>query len=258
MLRLFICAFAVLLVGCSGDDDPAVDCNSYGLRLEVSAVTDALCGNADGTLTASASGGDGTYEFALNSGDVSTNGQFQGLRAGVYTLSVKDGSMCSVSATVTIGNQDGVNFEDIQLTNAGCDSSNGTISVIATEGTPPYAYALGEENFQGESTFQGLQAGEYLVRLKDAQDCETSQLVKVKSGTSWSTQVEPIIQNNCALASCHGGTQPPDFRNFQNVLSVADRIKELTGNGTMPPNASLSSGSIELIACWVDDGAPDN
>ena len=81
-------------------------------------------------------------------------------------------------------------------------------------------------------------------------------------GTSFSQTVAPIINLNCAVSGCHvNGQQQPTLESYAQISSNANKIKERTSNGTMPPSSSglsLSPEEIEAIACWVDSGAPDN
>jgi hypothetical protein len=94
--------------------------------------------------------------------------------------------------------------------------------------------------------------------VKDASGCEIEQTVRITSGIGYAASIAPIIQNNCAVSGCHSGTQAPDFRVFKNIQDNAAQIKVLTGNKTMPQNGTLSQSQIDMIACWVDDGAPAN
>jgi hypothetical protein len=68
------------------------------------------------------------------------------------------------------------------------------------------------------------------------------------------TVVSPIIQNNCATAECHAGSQFPDFRNLQEIQQNAQRIRTQVVQRTMPPDRSLTPDEINAIACWVDNG----
>lgn len=81
--------------------------------------------------------------------------------------------------------------------------------------------------------------------------------------TTYSEVVEPIISSNCAIPSCHDGSNSaaPNWTIFDNVQAQAQDIKERTGNRTMPPSSSdkiLTAAQIADIACWVDNGAQDN
>ena len=81
-------------------------------------------------------------------------------------------------------------------------------------------------------------------------------------GTSFAQTIQPIINANCAISGCHvTGQQNPPLTTYEQVAANADRVKARTSNGTMPPTSSglsLTIEDIESIACWVDDGAPNN
>lgn len=74
--------------------------------------------------------------------------------------------------------------------------------------------------------------------------------------TSFSTDVKPIIDNNCV--SCHGGSRFPDVRTYENIKANATRIKNEIVNRRMPQGGSLTNAEIEIIRSWVDGGALNN
>jgi len=254
---IFPVVFLVLSACQNQGDEPAIDCSSYDLTIRLITVEDANCGLEDGEIIVAADGGDGDYTYEINTGDVSQNGTFN-VRSGNYTVSVKDGSSCSANISVRVDNAEGVRISDISQTAAGCDASEGSISITAEEGTPPYNYALNGGEYQSDPIFTSLTAGEYTVNIRDATGCETSDLVYVRNGTSWENEISAIVLANCAIPDCHGGSQLPDFRDFDNVVGNADQIKSRTSDGSMPPNTVLDANVVKAIACWVDDGAPAN
>ncbi len=77
---------------------------------------------------------------------------------------------------------------------------------------------------------------------------------------SYSAQVQPIIQLNCAKSSCHvPGTPNTDLTDFLVVQTWAEEIKSLVSFGTMPPPPDiLTQGEIDLIVKWVNQGALNN
>lgn len=81
---------------------------------------------------------------------------------------------------------------------------------------------------------------------------------------SFSTQVNPIIQQNCAIASCHvAGFPDGDFTQF-------DELKEKVDNGSfknsvidwsvprMPETYKLPESQISTLKCWIEQGAQKN
>lgn len=259
MKKLLVAVLSVWLVaGCQSEsEDPQVDCATSSLNLSVTNITDASCSASDGSLTVSASGGSGDYTYRLNTGQSNSSGTFNNLAAAVYTVTVDDGD-CTVETSATVNNVEGVTIAAISSDESGCGTQAGNIVITADEGVPPYKYALDDGAFQESNSFTALGQGTYTVTVSDSEDCEITQEVNVLSGVSWENEIEPIITTNCALQNCHGGSQSPDFREFANVADNADKIKTRTGNGTMPPGGSLPDDQVEAIACWVDDGAPNN
>jgi Lectin C-type domain/Secretion system C-terminal sorting domain/SprB repeat len=86
------------------NNDYLITCPSgCNLKATVSA-TAASSGNADGTVTISASGGTAPYTYVLN-GTPSVSGVFTGLAAGSYPFTVTDDANCKVNGTITINTQ---------------------------------------------------------------------------------------------------------------------------------------------------------
>lgn len=78
---------------------------------------------------------------------------------------------------------------------------------------------------------------------------------------SFATDIKPIIETSCLInnSQCHGkNLSIPNWANFSEVQAKAALIKTKTGNRSMPKIGSLSQAQIDLIACWVDNGAQNN
>ncbi len=78
---------------------------------------------------------------------------------------------------------------------------------------------------------------------------------------SLATEVMPLLLAECTFSGCHNGDNGSsrDWTNKANVLAKAGAIKARTQNGSMPRSpGALSQNEIDLIACWVDNGALDN
>ena len=234
-----------------------VNCEQDPVVLQVTSVDDADCALMDGGIKVAASGGSGTFRFSLGGNAPQTDSVFEGLAAGIYEVSASDSRGCSSSIQVTVKNRTGLNVS-FQTTAAGCDTSEGSIAVSVVDGTAPFAFRINNGDFSAASTFGALPRGDYTIAVKDATGCTITQKIKVASGVSYTNAVAPIIEKSCAISGCHNGSQFPDFRVFKNIHDNAARIKELTGDGTMPQEGTLTQEQIKTIACWVDDGAPDN
>ena len=74
---------------------------------------------------------------------------------------------------------------------------------------------------------------------------------------SFSSVIQPIIQNNCAISGCHvPGPVRVNFEVVKQINENADEIKSRTQSLDMPRgDGSLSQEEIDQISCWVDSGA---
>lgn len=256
-------AFAItgiyLLIACSGNSpEEIIDCSLSNLTVEVTKVKFEDCGLKNGEITVAATGGTEPYTYSLNDTPPQTSPIFEDLKTGFFDITIEDFHGCSVMTHTLVGSKETL-IGLVEITPSGCDGDNGTITTIANHGTEPYKYQLGENSqYQDSPFFEGLLSGEYSVWIGDANDCLIGVYLYVPSGVSYSEKISPIISSTCSTLDCHGGTQAPDFRIFDNVRNNAAKIKELTQSGVMPKIGSLTAEEINLIACWVDDGAPGN
>lgn len=251
-------ALIFIVYGCTWEQlSPEVDCNLSPIQGQVLNVNNTLCGEDNGSFALSVSGGEGPFTFSTN-GVTNNDGVFEDVAAGTYTVLISDASDCTAQINVSVQNEQGVNFDSLVATEAGCDTSNGTIEVTATGGAAPYQYSLNGGQLQSDNRFTQLGSGSYTVSVTDQTGCETTQEIEVLSGISFSNTISGIIQANCATSGCHNGSIFPDLRNISNIQASASRIRSRTANRSMPPNTSLSQEHIDQIACWVNDGALDN
>jgi len=89
---------------------------------------------------------------------------------------------------------------------------------------------------------------------------------------SFSTDIAPIIENNCAFTGCHGTPENSGFtmNNYSEISSKAQEPVFLAaikheGPNPMPrkqpnkPEANkLPDSTILKLECWIEAGTPDN
>lgn len=86
-------------------------------------------------------------------------------------------------------------------------------------------------------------------------DCNT---VTTKA---FAADISPIIQNTCAISSCHAtgsANGPGALTNYSQIVAAASRIRPAVANGTMPQGSSLTPAQKNSILCWIDSGTPNN
>jgi hypothetical protein len=257
---LFYCLS--LLVGCSSDDDP-VDCEKDGPSINLNQVISAMsCSTSDGGIEVTASGGKEPYTYLLNDQTVEGQGYVHNLSAGVYSISVRDANFCTASLhNITILAAD-FSFTTTFEANTSCLGGNGTVTIDVTSTNPPYSFKEGNGDFTADNFFSGLSTGNHTFSVKDNNDCMVTLSVTIPqgtTGTSWTNDILPIMEKNCAISGCHNGvSRSNNFREYTSAKANAKTIKSKTRDRSMPFDGSLTQNQIDLIACWVDDGAPQN
>jgi hypothetical protein len=265
-----VCVLSFLIYsGCSSSDEPQpVDCNTSDLAIALSTKSDPSgCGNNDGSIAVTASGGLAPYQFKLNSGALGSATAFSNLSAGTFTILVKDKNGCEreLSGVVLTTPAAPAAGTPVLVSQTSCSSPNGSLTLNVSGGTPPYQYKLGDGSFGSSSSFTNLKSGNYTVTIKDASNCSiiVNGTITNQTGVSFAADIAPILQANCIKSGCHNGDNGAD-RNwsvFSNVQSNAQNIKTRTGNKSMPKDIAptgLPQAQIDLIACWVDSGALNN
>ena len=258
---LLSCSLA-LLASCSSDDDP-VDCEKNGPEINLNQVIYASsCSAHDGGIEVAASGGKEPYTYLVNGAAVEGEGAIHNLSAGVYSVSVRDANFCSASLdNVTILAAD-FSFSTVLQANTSCLGGNGAVTIEVSSENPPYTYREGNGEFLTENNFTGLSTGNHTFSVKDNNDCMVTLTVTVPQGntaTSWAGDILPIMEKNCAISGCHNGvSRSNNFREYASAKSHAKDIKLKTRDRSMPFDGSLTQNQIDLISCWVDDGAPKN
>ena len=79
--------------------------------------------------------------------------------------------------------------------------------------------------------------------------------------TSFTANVNPIIQSSCNKTDCHNAGSlngPGPLTNYSQIKNAAVEIKSAVVSGFMPADATLTTAQIKTISCWVDAGAPNN
>jgi len=176
--------------------------NDPAVVLTVNSTNPASCVSNDGTLTATASGGNSPYRYSLDGVDfTNTSGVFTGLAAGNYTVFVQDAPGCIVNQSRVLTAPGGITGLTLNPTSeTGCGAVDGTILVNNITGaTGPYQYYInGLANPAGINTslFSGLSAATYTIRVVAANGCEFTTTASV--GTNCTTP--------CTLAATVSGT----------------------------------------------------
>ncbi len=177
------------------------------------AVTTPSC--ASQILTANVRGGSSPYLYSWTGG--ATSSSITGITAsGTYSVTVTDNKGISVVQSVTLTAYTPLGASTGSTRTSCHGTSDGTATVIATGGTPPYTYSWTPSS-QTTQTATGLAAGPYNILVTDALNCTTTGSTSVPQPGVLSTAVSTTAtscfgsSDGTATASPTGGTQPYSY-----------------------------------------------
>lgn len=137
--------------------------------------------------------------------------------------------------------------------------STGTIKITSPINAD-YMYKLDQGNFQTNTFFENIAAGNYRLSVKDNNGCNTSKEIIVETlaiGNKFA-QVASILNARCS--SCHSGFNPQagiDFTRICDILNHWNRIqaRSVEGNPSpMPPTGLISLEERNKLLEWINNG----
>jgi hypothetical protein len=252
----------LLFSGCVYHDTATVNCDVSDLNLKLDTVVMAsACNISNGEIHVTASGGQLPYQFFVNNEHVPSH-VMDNLPPGVYSVSVRDAKGCEATLSNITLLADGFKFTMQLEEDTECLQGNGKVTVLISDGNKPYQYKIDGGVYQDDSTFTALQEGQHVVEVKDAADCTTRLTLEIAHGqtdVTWGADIKPIMTTYCATQGCHNGVaRVNDLRLYKTAKFYSQEIKSRTRDKTMPFDGSLTQNQIDLISCWVADGALEN
>lgn len=213
------------------------------LSLIATETSNVTCDNSQGTITAIASGGWGTYEYELT-GDAtvafSSNGTFTDLSAGNYTVNVRDAEGCIASVNVILIEPSPINAtfnpSTTVLSCFGDQNASITVNNITGGQGTEYLYTLNTilptastSGPQTSNVFSDLGAGTYSVSITDSLGCVlTSTDIVITEPTPIQANLVTATTQTCLTQStltlsASGGTGTYEYStdsSFSTVLGA--------------------------------------
>jgi hypothetical protein len=196
---------------------------SGGLALGSSGIAMSCFNVCNGSISATAGSGFGTYLYTLNGGTPQVSNVFNNLCAGNYTVAAKDGNNCVVTSVLNITAPSAITSV-MYVTNIACHyQTNGSVTMNVTGGNAPYQYAITPNPYGTFNVFNGLAAGVYTFMAKDAQNC---------SITNTATVIEPDVllatsttnsSTSTIIIHATGGTLPYSY-SINGGAAITDSV----------------------------------
>ena len=183
--------------GCTTSVNVEITQPNAALDASVTSQTNVDCfGNNTASVTVTATGGTTSYKYKLDNGAYQNNGTFISLKAGNYTVYVKDANGCTTSVDVTITQPDKLTCDAKQVSQVTIfGHKDGVATVTPDGGTKPYEYLWdnGDERAKADT----LGAGYHEVTVTDANGCETTCGVTIGQPGELTCDVKLIHNVDC-------------------------------------------------------------
>ncbi len=201
-------------------------------ELELTASADPITACATSTtVNASASGGDGNYIYALVAngvtpvpGDFGASSSLTANSTGDFDVYVRDqnggAGYCEVSFNITITQDAALSLSVVETPILCSGDLNGSLALTASGGEAPYEYSNdGGATYQSVSTFSSLGAGNYALRIRDANGCTLDQVytltepftLSASAAVTELAECNPGIGAEVRITNAQGGTAPYEY-----------------------------------------------
>jgi subtilisin-like proprotein convertase family protein len=195
------------------------------LALESVVVSDELCGNSQGSINVSLSGGSLPYSTIWNTG--STSEDLLNLNAGNYSCVINDTNGCEISFNTSVENLQGtLTVLNTVVSNETCGNENGAVQLILNGGTTPYNYIW--SNGATSEDITNLSSGSYSCIITDFQGCQADAYAVVGNNSGTLHLDNSILTNeqcggeNGSINLIVSGTATPFTYNWSNAATTED------------------------------------
>ena len=230
-----------------------------------SSVSYPTCWNStNGSITITAGGGNGDYQFRISSGAYTStweeSGTFNNLGPSIWTVKSRDTNMCE-SSNLTVDLSRSAPNCTRSVTNVTCNGgSDGSIATFSPLGGNSGVYTVsidGATYHAFPKTFSSLTSGDYTIYVKDYLECVQSYGVSISQPTASTALISEVTNPTCSEptsgsfnVSSTGGVWPKTYRLYND-----DSVPYTTCGGTLVVTYSnVQSGAAVRTVTGLADG----
>lgn len=189
--------------------------------------SDESCGNANGSINLTVSGGTGPFMYNWSNGLMTED--LSGLGAGTYAVTVTDANGCTAMTSEQVNNSPGPDLTLVPTNATNCNSSDGSLNLTVSGGAMPYQFDWDNDGFGDNDDMEdlsGLPSGAYMVIVTDNNGCTASTSATINNAN------DPVLS-----------------------LAVTD---PLTCDQTGSIDLTVTGGNGPFTYDWSNDGLGDN
>lgn len=215
--------------GCTSTVSNIIVNNISTLAMTVASQTNTTCfGSTNGIATVNVTGGTAPFTYTWTNNPSTTNAATN-LGAGVYSVTVLDGTNCSSTINVTITSPTAITAVSTPVAPLCFGGTDGSATVTASGGASNYTYVW-TGNASTTNAITNVGAGTYSVLITDGNGCQVTQQVVVTAPTALTASSTSTPETNgtdgTANAVATGGTSPYTYlwnngATTQNITGLA-------------------------------------
>ncbi|MDW8334664.1 MAG: PKD domain-containing protein, partial [Bacteroidia bacterium] len=217
-------------------------------------LSPAACGQPTGAATLALAGGVAPYQYAIGNGPFQNAGadnqaSLTGLSSGPVVVRFRDAIGCAFVDTRNIPEATDLVLSG-QITHVSCfGGADGSVSLTAQGGTPPYLYRLGTGSLQPSNVFPGLSAGTYQFFVVDVNNCSQSLTVQVQQPDQpFTVSIEATANTICAGQSVTLSASPAVSYFWQPGNFTGSAYSPSPGATTTYTLRALNENGCEAVA----------
>lgn len=177
---------------------------NQALKLSIAKNEAAKCfGDANGRAELLATGGWGSYQYALEPNKWQDSRVFELLKAGTRKVYVMDVNTCKDSIELITTQPAPLSLSASQIKDVLCfGGSTGSAVLVAQGGTTPYQFSKGSNgSFQSSNTLNLLSQGQYKTSVKDANACVAYHNLSIAQPTDVVLSLQSLVNATCGKAN---------------------------------------------------------
>lgn len=230
------------------------------LELESIQTTPTTCAEPLGSITVEVSGGNGGLLYSLNGQSPQSSNVFNNLLPGSYSILTEDSFGCTLEIEVEVASEDEAPaIQDVLLQGTTCGAINGSLTILAAEGQPPYAYSIDGLVFQNENLFGSLPPGTYPATIRDAQGCTDAIEVSIDSSTApliSELDIDPCEAAGVNLSIAAFSGTPPYVYSIDGMAFQPEAVFEDIPSGLLTVTVADAAGCEVFETVNVPEATP--